>query len=640
MNEVFAAATRRDVDLARASDFGLGAIDVQPSRRRLIHPVTGAVEIEPRVMKVLVALHRAGGDVLSRDDLIDLCWGGRIVGDDALNRCIVALRRLSRGLDPPPFEIETIPRVGYRLVIAEGSPAPPQGAPAPGRPAPARPRRRAALAATVLAGLAALLVAGWTLLRGPAAPPPPAIAPDPTAGTPQRREAERLHATALRLLRQRTRAGYAEAETLLRRSVALDPTHAPSWAQLGVVVWMPAWWAARSDPRAWEQLRAEATGHVRRALAIDPRLAEAHAAMGLILVGTGGARRWLEQAVRLDPDNIEAWMWLGNDLVRYNELRRALDAYGRAVALDPGWQPAVANRIVLLGRLGRRAQALVEIELFARRVGGAGGAHLMRGGLLAGEGRLTEAGAEAAAMLAARSPDPWRAQAMLLDLSEHVGDAATRRRMAAAAPQLAGARPAYRDPATALRLARANPDQWWQETFPGPRARHLLAAGEGRLLVVLYDRRYGDPARLWEACLCPNHAVAPPLILALRDAGRAGEAQRLRGLLAAAVRKLEAEGDRQHDNADARGPARGRRRRCRGGGAMAAAGDGPRLEGAGSGPWLRSRRGPRLSRRGARRPSGGRSPPIAHRWRRNRAGSAPRTSPRALPPSGSAPATS
>src|ERR1044072_922504 len=100
MNEVFAADRRsREIDLARCADFNLGAARVSPSRRRLTGSSIGTVELEPRVMQVLVVLHRAGGAVLSRDDLIHACWGGRIVGDDALNRCIGALRRLARDGD-------------------------------------------------------------------------------------------------------------------------------------------------------------------------------------------------------------------------------------------------------------------------------------------------------------------------------------------------------------------------------------------------------------------------------------------------------------------------------------------------------------------------------------------------------------
>ena len=75
-------------------------------------------------MQVLVALWERRGEVVSRDTLIDVCWNGRVVGDDALNRCIVALRRLARRTDPPAFQIETIVQIGYCLVAAEDAAQP------------------------------------------------------------------------------------------------------------------------------------------------------------------------------------------------------------------------------------------------------------------------------------------------------------------------------------------------------------------------------------------------------------------------------------------------------------------------------------------------------------------------------------
>ena len=69
-------------------------------------------------MQVLLALLDAGGAVLSRDDLLRICWNGRIVGDDAINRAIGEARRISQ-VTGAGYQIETIPRVGYRLT-AEG----------------------------------------------------------------------------------------------------------------------------------------------------------------------------------------------------------------------------------------------------------------------------------------------------------------------------------------------------------------------------------------------------------------------------------------------------------------------------------------------------------------------------------------
>lgn len=105
------------VDLAREPDFVLGASRVSPSTREVLRGAERE-QLEPRVMQVLVALFQASGRVVSRDELIARCWEGRIVGEDAINRAIGRLRRLSAVDREASFEIETIARVGYRLLPA------------------------------------------------------------------------------------------------------------------------------------------------------------------------------------------------------------------------------------------------------------------------------------------------------------------------------------------------------------------------------------------------------------------------------------------------------------------------------------------------------------------------------------------
>lgn len=112
--------------LAREPRFSLGALDVDPRRRRVGHDDGREEILEPRVMQVLVALVRAGGDIVTRDDLLASCWGGVVVGEDALNRVMSRVRRLSEGMADGVFTVETITKVGYRLIIAGGGDAAPQ----------------------------------------------------------------------------------------------------------------------------------------------------------------------------------------------------------------------------------------------------------------------------------------------------------------------------------------------------------------------------------------------------------------------------------------------------------------------------------------------------------------------------------
>ncbi len=112
LHEPVTSRESRQIELAREADFALGALRIRPALREVV--AGGVVEvIEPRVMQVLVALARRKDEVVSRNDLVEACWAGRVVGEDAISRCIARLRRL--GETHGGFSLATIARVGYRL---------------------------------------------------------------------------------------------------------------------------------------------------------------------------------------------------------------------------------------------------------------------------------------------------------------------------------------------------------------------------------------------------------------------------------------------------------------------------------------------------------------------------------------------
>jgi DNA-binding winged helix-turn-helix (wHTH) protein/TolB-like protein len=74
------------------------------------------VRIEPRVMAVLTCLARHAGEVVTRDELCTEVWGGRVVSDEALSRCISLLRHVLADDSREPRFIRTIARIGYTLV--------------------------------------------------------------------------------------------------------------------------------------------------------------------------------------------------------------------------------------------------------------------------------------------------------------------------------------------------------------------------------------------------------------------------------------------------------------------------------------------------------------------------------------------
>jgi DNA-binding winged helix-turn-helix (wHTH) protein len=101
------------IDLAKHPTFSLGGGEVDT--RALEYRVGGeSIKLQNQTLKVLVALQSQRGRVVTRDELIERCWGGRIVGDDVINRCISLLRPVAARSGR--FGIETVPRLGYRLI--------------------------------------------------------------------------------------------------------------------------------------------------------------------------------------------------------------------------------------------------------------------------------------------------------------------------------------------------------------------------------------------------------------------------------------------------------------------------------------------------------------------------------------------
>lgn len=113
------------MQLAHQPAFSLGTLEVRPPTCEVVSP-SGREVVQPRVMQVLVTLAQAGGAVLSRDDLIATCWGGRVVSEDAITLVMMKLRKLAER-SGGAFAVETVPRVGYRLATMKSEDAKPSG---------------------------------------------------------------------------------------------------------------------------------------------------------------------------------------------------------------------------------------------------------------------------------------------------------------------------------------------------------------------------------------------------------------------------------------------------------------------------------------------------------------------------------
>src|SRR5215813_9945596 len=132
-------------------DFRIDGRLVCPGLHRIVTP-RATVQLEPKVMRVLTALARRPGELVTKERLFEEVWEGAYVTEDVLTRAIGELRRVFEDDAVRPRVIETIRKSGYRL-IARVSTEPvdsPAAAEARSPSVQLAPRRRSA----------ALLVAG------------------------------------------------------------------------------------------------------------------------------------------------------------------------------------------------------------------------------------------------------------------------------------------------------------------------------------------------------------------------------------------------------------------------------------------------------------------------------------------------
>lgn len=85
------------------------------TRSRELSSATETLYLEPQTFELLSLFIAADQGQLSRDQLIEQLWAGRVVSESAINKAVSLLRKAFAQLDPECSYIETLPKVGYRL---------------------------------------------------------------------------------------------------------------------------------------------------------------------------------------------------------------------------------------------------------------------------------------------------------------------------------------------------------------------------------------------------------------------------------------------------------------------------------------------------------------------------------------------
>jgi tetratricopeptide (TPR) repeat protein len=265
-------------------------------------------------MQVLMLLLDANGAVITRMQIFDQCWGGVMVGDDSINRAIARLRRVLATVAPGAFEIETIPRTGYRLVPISHADQPGVGDTADGAGLTPQPNKQVDRRWVIGAGLAAagIGVAAWVSRSAE---------PDP---------AEALIEDSRIAMRSAAPEAQRRAIKLLERAVAVSPDSAKAWGLLALTL-------ARVDE------------HTLGSTVSPPqRIAEA-----------------ANRAIRLDKDNADALAALAVAVPYYGDWLAAERRFDQVLAKHPDHLFTRDSRAFLLGAVGRmRESAQDRLRIF------------------------------------------------------------------------------------------------------------------------------------------------------------------------------------------------------------------------------------------------------------------------------------
>jgi DNA-binding winged helix-turn-helix (wHTH) protein/tetratricopeptide (TPR) repeat protein len=326
------------VVLAHEAPFAIGGLRVDPATRQVERG--GKREtLEPRVMQVFVALARANGGIVTRDELTEWCWGGRIVGEDSINRAIFRLRQVASEIGGGAFAVETITKVGYRLVRTLVAAEPEVAERSPARSVTSR-RGLVAAAAASVAGLATAGILWFKPWRH---------RPDPEA---------------VELVRRgdmAQRAGYADqsrqAVTYFEKAVQVDPQYAAAWGMLALA------YTHNLDGYGEAQF-ASLPGRIRsaaaRALELDPDNPDAQLALACT---RPYFRNWaqLEPELRRIRDRYPRH-WLANGrlailLYQVGRLVEGAELHKGVIAFDPMIAPTYALAATALSNAGRIQEA-------------------------------------------------------------------------------------------------------------------------------------------------------------------------------------------------------------------------------------------------------------------------------------------
>lgn len=313
---------------ARSSSPGLAAPagrpwDVNPDSRELL--IDGRrTRLSEKPFRVLMALLERPGEVVSRDDLRRRLWPDDtfVDFDNNLNTAVASLRQALGDSARAPRYIETLPRLGYRLL------------PVASLPADAAPGRGYGIGAVAIAAAVVLIVLASALVLWPRPGASPAA-----DGVATSAEAADAFARG-RYLREQFMTTFdadalRQARRAFREAAALDPAFAKAIAEEADTAVEMAFAGAMRFRDGLQEARDLAG----QALALDDGTAAAHRVMAMTRLfldwDVEAARLHVARSEELDATMARTAMARATFASALGLHDEAIEAARRAVALEP-----------------------------------------------------------------------------------------------------------------------------------------------------------------------------------------------------------------------------------------------------------------------------------------------------------------
>ena len=163
---------------------------------------------------------------------------------------------------------------------------------------------------------------------------------------------------------ERSQPALEDARRLLDEVIELDPRYAPAYAERGIVAMLLG--EDNYGEMPVEEAQRQGKRFIDLALELDPNSAEGLAGLGLYYVGqvgrTDDAIAALERSLEVNPNQLEASLWLATALEVAGDVTRNLAVLEDLTTRDPLFRPAFSNAVFAFEVHGMpdKAEALIE----------------------------------------------------------------------------------------------------------------------------------------------------------------------------------------------------------------------------------------------------------------------------------------